>query len=229
MFGLPTHLQHTDDAELKQILQQTIMLQNGMVASQMAKSGVRGLMNYGVAIPDLRRIAAEWGTNHELARRLCPLNIREARILASMLFDASNLTDNDLTLISASITNLDMAENFAQNIVCKIADCDFFSQLANGDKWHLLTAIHAVGWAVTQRRQHSDILSDWFMDNIELIVNHDIVEAVRPIVSTMTAIADMSEQKKLTVETAAQKLLSTQSAFAQNIGNQFIQLYMSEF
>ena len=59
MFGLPTHLQHTDDAELKQILQQTIMLQNGMVASLMAKSGVRGLMNYGVSLPDLRRIAAE--------------------------------------------------------------------------------------------------------------------------------------------------------------------------
>ena len=229
MFGLPTHLQHTDDAELKQILQQTIMLQNGMVASQMAKSGVRGLMNYGVSLPDLRRIAAEWGINHELARRLCPLNIREARILASMLFDANSLTDSDLTLISDSITNLDMAENFAQNIVCKIADCNFFSKLVNGDKWHLLTAIHAVGWAVAQHRQHSDILSDWFMDNIELIVNHDIAEAVRPIVSTMTAIADMSEQKKLTVETAAQKLLSTQSAFAQNIGNQFIQLYMSEF
>ena len=45
----------------------------------------------------------------------------------------------------------------------------------------------------------------------------------------MSAIADMSEQKKLTIENAAQKLLSAQSSFAQNIGNQFIQLYMSEF
>ncbi|MBR5642956.1 MAG: DNA alkylation repair protein [Salinivirgaceae bacterium] len=229
MFGLPIHLQHTDDAELKRILQQTIMLQNGMVASQMARSGVRGLMNYGVALPDLRRIAAEWGTNHELARRLCPLSIREARILASMLFDANKLTDSDLALISDSITNLDMAESFAQNIVSKIADCNFFSQLANGDKWHLLTAIHAVGWAVVQHRQHSVILSDWFADNIELIVNQNIAETMRPIVSTMTAIADISETKELTMGNIAQKLQSAPSDFAQSIGNQFIQLRQNDF
>ena len=229
MFGLPTHLQHTDDAELKQIMQQTIMLQNGMVASQMARSGVRGLMNYGVALPDLRRIAAEWGTNHELARRLCPLSIREARILASMLFDASKLTDSDLTLISDSTNNLDMAESFAQNIVSKIADRNFFSQLANGDKWHLLTAIHAVGWAVVQHRQHSDILSDWFADNIEPVVNQNIAETMRPIVSTMTAIADISETKELTMGNIAQKLQSAPSDFAQSIGNQFIQLRQNDF
>lgn len=229
MFGLPIHLQHTDDAELKRILQQTIMLQNGMVASQMARSGVRGLMNYGVALPDLRRIAAEWGTNHELARRLCPLSIREARILASMLFDASKLTDSDLMLISNSITNLDMAESFAQNIVCKIADRNFFSQLANGDKWHLLTAIHAVGWAVVQHRQHSDILSDWFADNIESIINQNIAETVRPIVSTMSAIADISETKELTMRNIAQKLQSAPSGFAKNIGNQYLQLRQNDF
>ena len=229
MFGLPIHLQHTDDAELKQIMQQTIMLQNGMVASQMARSGVRGLMNYGVALPDLRRIAAEWGTNHELARRLCTLSIREARILASMLFDASKLTDSDLALISDSITNIDMAESFAQNIVCKIADRNFFSQLANGDKWHLLTAIHAVGWAVVQHRQHSVILSDWFADNIELIVNQNIAETMRPIVSTMTAIADISETKELTMQNIAQKLQSAPSDFVQSSGNQVIQLRQNDF
>ena len=113
-------MQHTDDTELKQIMQKAVMLQNGTVASLMAKSGVRGLMNYGVPLPDLRRIAAEAGTNHALARRLCQLNIREARILASMLFDASQLTNDDFALIYNSITNIDMAENFAQNIVRKL-------------------------------------------------------------------------------------------------------------
>ncbi|MBR4621058.1 MAG: DNA alkylation repair protein [Salinivirgaceae bacterium] len=229
MFGLPTHLQHTDDAELKQILQQTIMLQNGAVAAQMAKSGVRGLMNYGVSLVDLRNIARQYGVNHSLAQRLCPLQIREAKILASLLFDPNALNDNDLALIVNSITNIDMAENFAQNIVSKIADRNFFSQLANGDKWHLLTAINAVGWAVAQHRQHSDILSDWFVCNIESIINQNIAESARPIVATMTAIADISEPKKLTIENIAQKLISSQSVFAQNIGNQFIQLRQNDF
>lgn len=228
MFGLPTHLQNTDDIELKQIMQKAVMLQNGTVASQMAKSGVRGLMNYGVALPDLRRIAAEAGTNHNLARRLCQLNIREARILASMLFDANKLSDDDLLLIYNSITNIDMAENFAQNIVSKIADTAFYDSLRDGDKWHLLTAIHGVGWCVAQHRQYTENLSDWFVTNLELIVNKNITET-RPIVTTMTAIADSSEPKKMEIEKIAQKLQSAQSAFAQGIGNQFLRLRQEEF
>ena len=229
MFGLPTHLQNTDDVELKQIMQQVVMLQNGVVASQMAKSGVSGLMNYGVALPQLRRIAAEAGTNHNLARRLCQLNIREARILASLLFNANALTDNDLTLIADSITNLDMAENFAQNIVCKIADTAFFDRLANGSKWQVVAAIHAVGWCVAQQRPHTEIMSDWFVANIELIVNKCIIESVQPIISTTSAIADIAETKKLTIESIAQKLQSAQSVFAQNIGNQIIQSLSESF
>ncbi|MBO7494914.1 MAG: DNA alkylation repair protein [Salinivirgaceae bacterium] len=229
MFGLPTHLQNTDDIELKQIMQKAVMLQNGIVASQMAKSGVRGLMNYGVPLPDLRRIAAEAGANHNLARRLCQLNIRETRILASMLFDANQLTNDDFTLIYNSITNIDMAENFAQNIVSKIADMTFFDTLRNGDKWHLLTAIHGVGWCVTQHRQHSDNLSDWFVTNLETIINKNITETSRPIISTMSTIADMTEQKKLTIENVAQKLLTAQSPFAQNIGSQYIHMHQDMF
>ena len=229
MFGLPTHLQNTDDVELKQIMQRVVMLQNGIVASQMAKSGVRGLMNYGVALPDLRRIASETGTNHALARRLCQLNIREARILASMLFDANQLTNVDFTLIYNSITNIDMAESFAQNIVCKIADCNFYNRLVDGDKWHVVAAMHAVGWCVAQHRQHTEILSEWFIDNLELIVNKNIAETAQPIIATMTAISDIAETNKQAIAKLAEKLTTSALPFAQNIGNQYKQMYSEDF
>ena len=215
-------MQHTDDAELKQILQQTIMLQNGMVASQMAKSGVRGLMNYGVALPDLRRIAAEWGTNHELARRLCPLSIREARILASMLFDARKLTDSDLTLISDSITNLDMAESFAQNIVSKIANIAFFDTLRNGNKWHLLTTIHAVGWAASRKADNAAELEKWFVANLNGIVSLGLAETAQPLLSTMRTIAKQSPANADELKTTAQNLADSESDLAKSIGQQFI-------
>ena len=43
-------MQHTDDTELKQIMQKAVMLQNGTVASLMAKSGVLALRDYFVPI-----------------------------------------------------------------------------------------------------------------------------------------------------------------------------------
>ncbi len=222
MFGLPTHLQNTTDAELRQIMEQTIMLQNGTVASQMARSGVRGQMNYGVAITDLRRIAIQWGTNHELARRLCRLNIREARILASMLFDASALTDDDLELIFSSIINQDMAESFAQNIIGKSADVDFYNRLASGDRWHLLAAIHGVGWAAL--RGCGGQLATWFIAHIEQFADKAFPETMQPLLATMEGLARTSVANRLAVATVAKKMQASPLAFSQTLAKQYVWL-----
>lgn len=220
MFGLPTHLQTTADTELKQIMQRVVMLQNGTVSSQMAKSGVRGLMNYGVSITDLRRIASETGTNHELARRLCQLNIREARILASMLFDAAQLTANDFQLIANSITNIDMAENFAQNIIGKITDCDFYSRLASGDKWQILAAIHGVGWATL--RGGAEKACEWFVAHIETFAELAYAETMQPLLTTMQSVAKTSEANRAAIAEAAEKLATSESAFGQTLGKHYL-------
>ena len=219
MFGLPTHLQNTADAELKQIMQRVIMLQNGAVASQMAKSGVRGLMNYGVAITDLRRIAAEAGTNHALARRLCLLNIREARILASMLFDAAQLSTDDFELIFNSITNIDMAENFARNIIGKTTDCEFYSRLASGDKWQILAAIHGVGWAVAQ--EGGKELATWFVAHLEAIAEQAFSETLQPLLTTMESVARTSEANHAAIAAKAEEMAASESAFSQTLGRQY--------
>ena len=222
MFGLPTHLQNTADTELKQIMQRVVILQNGTVASQMAKSGVRGLMNYGVAVTDLRHIALETGTNHELARRLCQLNIREARILASMLFDAAQLTTDDLQLIANSITNIDMAENFAKNTICKIGDCDFYSYLASGDKWQLLAAIHGIGWAVM--RGEKTELDAWFIANLEMFAKAAYPETMQPLLTTMESVARMSEANRVAIAAAAEKLAASASGFSHSLGVHYQEL-----
>ena len=219
MFGLPTHLQTTADTELKQIMQRVVMLQNGTVASQMAKSGVRGLMNYGVAITDLRRIASEAGTNHALARRLCQLSIREARILASMLFDAAQLTTDDFELIFSSITNMDMAENFARNIIGKITDCEFYSRLASGDKWQILAAIHGVGWATAS--DGGKKLGEWFIAHLEAFAEAAYPETLQPLLTTMESVAKTSEANRAAIAAAAEKLAASASEFGQTLGRQY--------
>ncbi len=222
MFGLPTHLQTTADTELKQIMQRVVMLQNGTVANQMAKSGVRGLMNYGVSITDLRRIASETGVNHDLARRLCQLNIREARILASILFDAAQLTANDFQLIANSITNIDMAENFAQNIIGKITDCDFYSRLASGDKWQIMAAIHGVGWATL--RNGAENICEWFIAHIEVFAELAHAETMQPLLTTMQSVAKTSEANRAAIAEAAEKLATSESAFGQTLGKHYLWL-----
>lgn len=62
----------------------------------MAKYGITPEKAYGVPIPVLRKIAREIGVNHELSRKLWELNIRETRILASMIADPKKVTEEHM-------------------------------------------------------------------------------------------------------------------------------------
>lgn len=229
MFGLPTDLQHTDNTELKQVMQQTIMLQNGMVASQMAKSGVRGNMNYGVSLTDLRKIADSVGINHTLARDLCQLKIREAKILASMIFDIEKMDNGDLQLVADSITNIDLAENFARNTIGKIDNIGFIEQLANGTVWQAVTSIHAIGWASIRKEKFASAYEKWFLDNVADIAGRHINETRQPILTTLDSIAHSSEEKRKSVEQMAEKFKTSASEFEHSIGDQYFWLYTDNY
>lgn len=222
MFGLPTDLQHTDDIELKGIMQETIMFQNGSIANQMAKSGVRGNMNYGVSLTDLKNIAKKYGTNHKLARSLCPLKIREAKILASLLFDGNMLDSNDLQLIRQSIVNIDLAENLARNIICKVDNIGFIEQLANGDKWQTVASIHAIGWCVCMNNPTASNMATWLVDHIDFLISKNLQETIQPILTTMKDIANTSDEWKITIENLAKRLSASPSEMANSIGTQYI-------
>lgn len=62
----------------------------------MARYGITPESAYGVKIPDLRKIARDSGKNHDLARQLWKLNIRETRILASMIDDPELVTEEQM-------------------------------------------------------------------------------------------------------------------------------------
>lgn len=59
----------------------------------MAKYGITPERTYGVSIPNLRKIAKEIGTDHKVAQQLWASDIRETRILASMIDDPEMVTE----------------------------------------------------------------------------------------------------------------------------------------
>ena len=62
----------------------------------MAKFGITPEQTYGVKIPYLRAIAKEYRKNHELALALWKINNRESRILATMIDDPKQLSEDQM-------------------------------------------------------------------------------------------------------------------------------------
>ena len=59
----------------------------------MARYGITPENTYGASIPNLRKIAKEIGISHKLAQQLWITDIRETRILASMIDDLDMVTE----------------------------------------------------------------------------------------------------------------------------------------
>jgi|Deesub1362A_J573_1020465.scaffolds.fasta_scaffold00193_9 3-methyladenine DNA glycosylase AlkD len=78
------------------ILETLMVLSRSEALESMARYGITPQNSYGVAIPDLRKIAKTIGTNHEFARQLWSYSIRETRILASMIDDPGMVTEEQM-------------------------------------------------------------------------------------------------------------------------------------
>jgi len=78
------------------ILKKLKSLSNPKAVEGMVKYGITPKSAYGVSIPNLRKIAKQVGTNHNLAQQLWASDIRETRILASMVDDSDMVTEEQM-------------------------------------------------------------------------------------------------------------------------------------
>ncbi len=87
---MPREMQHND------IVEKLKSLSNPGAVESMGKYGITPKNAYGVSIPNLRKLAKEVGTDHKLAQQLWTANIRETRILASMIDDPEMVTEGQM-------------------------------------------------------------------------------------------------------------------------------------
>jgi len=59
---------------------------NGIVSASMRQKGVHYKLNFGVSIPEIRNIAQSYEPNEELAKWLWNEDVREHKILATLLY-----------------------------------------------------------------------------------------------------------------------------------------------
>ena len=77
--------------QIKEIKQSFRLMMDGMVAASMRNKGVDYKLNWGATLPRLKAKAEEIGQNYDLAIALWKENVRECKILATMLMPAEKM------------------------------------------------------------------------------------------------------------------------------------------
>lgn len=92
------------------------LLMNGATAHSMQEMGLKYDQNYGVSIPDLRTVARKISPDKDLAIRLWQINIREMKILATLLFPAAQLNSETAEAWQSECNNIELIEQTVMNL-----------------------------------------------------------------------------------------------------------------
>jgi 3-methyladenine DNA glycosylase AlkD len=133
---------------LKETLKQLEALGNEKMRAQNRKHGC-GDNQFGVRLGDIRKLATEIKTNHELAIALWETGNVDARLLAILLMKPKNLSGTEMDRMVRSATFAQVADWFNSYVVRNHPEKEALRQvwMAADDPW----AARA-GWSLTSER-----------------------------------------------------------------------------
>ena len=102
--------------QVKEIKQSFRQMMDGAVAKSMRDKGVDYRLNWGATLPRLRAKADELGPNYSLAIALFKENVRECKILATMMMPPNEVLPEVIDIWMEQITTQEIAEQAAFNL-----------------------------------------------------------------------------------------------------------------
>ena len=91
-------------------------MENPKAVAGMTRYGINPNHNYGVSVHSLRKIAKEIGTDHELALQLWASDIRDLRILASIIDDPKAVTEGQMDTWANDFDSWDICDAACNNL-----------------------------------------------------------------------------------------------------------------
>ena len=106
---------------------------NGVVSTSMREKGVDYKMNFGVDVPRIKGIAEKYESSAALAKELWKLDVRELKILSTMLYPVDEFTEANADEWAHEIPNQEIREHLCRNLLQQLPYADELVQKWTAD------------------------------------------------------------------------------------------------
>ena len=103
--------------KLMQIKRSFRLLMNGPTSQSMSQKGIGYKINWGVPFVELKKMASEYGKDYSLAIELWKEDIRECKILATLIMPADEMLPEITDIWMEQVKTQEMAEMLAFNLL----------------------------------------------------------------------------------------------------------------
>ena len=148
------------DDDVKKIKRSFRLFMNGVASSSMRDKGLEYKINWGIPVTRLRDMAAQCAPSVALAERLWESDVRECKILATMLMPAERFSEPMALSWLLACNNQEMVEMLVFNLVQNMPGVEtFVVSLLHSDEHNApLAALHLVSRLVA--RQNVAFMTD---------------------------------------------------------------------
>ena len=134
------------NARVKEIKQSFRLMMDGVASQSMREKGLNYHVNWGASVPMLKQKAQETGKDYDLAIALWKENVRECKILATMIMPAEQMLPEVVDIWMEQTPSQEVAEMASFNLYQHLpfAPAKAYEWIASGKDLYQLCGFHVL-------------------------------------------------------------------------------------
>jgi len=181
------------NSQVKEIKQSFRQMMDGSVAKSMRDKGVDYKLNWGATLPRLLGKAAELGKNYDLAIVLWKENVRECKILATMIMPADQVLPEVIDIWMEQTDTQEIAEQAAYNLYQYLpyAPEKAYTWMASEKELYQLCGFHVLSRLFMNKQEPNERGINEFIDQALAALQGNSLPVKKAAMSCMQRFAEL--------------------------------------
>lgn len=185
------------------------LVMNGPASQSMREKGMGYKLNWGVPFVELKKMAAEYGKDYDLAIELWKEDIRECKILATLIMPAEKMLPEITDLWMEQVTTQEMAEMLAFNLLQHVdyAPIIAYQWIADDKPLYMIAGFNLLGRLFANGQQPNERGINEFLDQASVALQGDNVGVKHAAMNAVMRFCDFGEEYDKIAQNALKGIL----------------------
>ena len=205
-------MEHSDNNDIKstanEIRRQFRLLMNGVASQSMRDKGTAYHINWGIQLPQLISLAGEYEKNAQLAVMLWKDNVRESKIMATLLMPHEDMLPDMMDLWMQQVPNREMAEMSVINLFQYAESAPLFAYkwMASDDELQQYVGFLLMGRLFMQKREPNERGVHEFIDQALVALQGASLPLRKAALTAVNRFAELGENHRKIAEKAMRSI-----------------------
>ena len=184
---------NTISEQIKEIKQSFRLLMDGSIAQSMRNKGVDYHLNWGITSLRLREKADEIGKNYDLAIALWKENVRECKILATMIMPADEILPEVVDIWMEQTETIEIAEQAAMNLYQYLpyAPSKAYEWIASDRELNQLCGFHVLSRLFSNGQEPNERGINEFLDQVHVALLSPNISVRKAALNSLNRFANL--------------------------------------